>query len=113
MTTIPLIALPPGPVQNLYAINDGEGMFYVSWSEPITGGIATQYRVTSPFGTEITSGLEADFLNPLGLLGRTFTVVAINAYGNGPGTSVRAVRNGGTGGPCGDGTVLRPGEQCP
>jgi hypothetical protein len=108
-----VVALPPGPVQNLSAVNEGEGLFSVSWSEPLTGGLATQYRVTSPFGTQTTTGLAADFENPTGLLGRTFTVVAINAYGTGPGTSVQARRNGGTGGPCGDGTVLQPGQQCP
>jgi hypothetical protein len=67
----------------------------VNWSPPTTGGIATQYRITTPgLGTQTLTSLTAFFNDSTWRFSRSFTIVARNAYGDGPAVSVSGDNGG-------------------
>ncbi len=84
---------PPGAVVNLTAVR-GKTSITVSWSAPLSNGgsAITGYRITvSPGGTTQTVGAattSVSYGNVKRTVAYTFTVVAVNAIGTGPASSV-------------------------
>ena len=90
-------ATTPGPVTNLAAVRN-RSTITVSWSPPASNGgsAITGYRVTESPGASQTVGagvLSVTYVNTSRHTTYTFTVVAINAVGAGPASSVTAPRS--------------------